>query len=154
MGRPCPGDQLHREEVTCRKVSMVGCTLKSFQVCNSSVREWGMAQWSVVLDLVVLCVGFTSQQPAECFSLLIPMSCTALPSTQVWTNVSTDILRCPVSMVLGWHRCFALPNSLATAVSNHGRFKCNSIPMYIVTTQIRTAILQGHKKSQLFKNTW
>lgn len=28
------------------------------------------------------------------------------------------------------------------AVSNHGRFKFNSIPTYIVTTQIRTAIPQ------------
>lgn len=40
------------------------------------------------------------------------------------------------------------------AVRNHGRFKFNSIPTYIVTTQIRTAIPQRHEKSQGFKNTW
>lgn len=77
---PVLGDQLYGEEVTCRKVTMVGCTLKSFQLCGN---EGQPSQWSVVLDLVVLCVGFTSWQPAECFNLLIPMSCTALPSTQV-----------------------------------------------------------------------
>lgn len=93
--------------------------------------------------------------PAVRFSWLSPVFCTALLTVGIWTSVGTDILTCPVTMVLGWYGCFTLPEELSyIAVSNHERFKFNSIPTYIVTTQIRTVIPQGHEKSQVFKNTW
>lgn len=150
MDGPCPAARGNLQRTTHRGVTLVSCTFRI--ISGTKTARDGPVVSDAGPGSAPCRPHLLQAVPAVRFSWLFPLFCTALLPVGRWTSIGMDTLTCPVTVVLGWDGCFTLPEELSyRAVSNHESFKFNSVPTYIVTTQIRAVIPQGHRNHRFLK---